>query len=222
VKPDHDPGDPEDVVTYERLGGVLFLHLEPESGQRIYYYADFVQNPGALAACALPQAVAGLLSEMREESWLRRKQRFAAHPSIFDVITPGADSPDARVRFHPGELRCSGSDPAGGIYQLEGGGWRWMSQRGVVLLKAPAAPAPLRVVLFIPDQAPARRVRVAVDGATVAEQVYSAPGAYILLSAPVTVAGGSATVAITVDKTLTVPGDHRRLGVILGEVGFVP
>jgi len=107
-----------------------------------------------------------------------------------------------------------------GIYQLEGGGWRWMNQRGVVLLKAPPAPAPLRVVLFIPDQAPARRVRVAVDGATVAEQVYSAPGAYILLSAPVTVAGGSATVAITVDKTFTVPGDHRRLGVILGEVGF--
>jgi len=109
-----------------------------------------------------------------------------------------------------------------GIYQLESGGWRWMTDRGVVLLKTPSAPARLRVSLFIPDQAPARRVALVVDGLTVAEQVYAAPGLYTLLSAPVTVAGPTATVVIIVDQTFTVPGDHRRLGVILSEVGFVP
>jgi len=107
-----------------------------------------------------------------------------------------------------------------GIHQLESGRWRWMGDRAVVLLKAPPAPAPLRVTLFIPDQAPARRVTLSVDGRTVAEQLYPRPGSYTLVSAPLTPAGPTATVTLTVDKTFTVPGDHRRLGVILSEVGF--
>lgn len=36
------------------------------------------------------------------------------------------------------------------------------------------------------------------------------------------VPGDTATVTITVDRTFAVPGDHRRLGVILSEVGFRP
>ena len=51
-------------------------------------------------------------------------------------------------------------------------------------------------------------------------QTFPAPGSYTLVSAPLTPAGPSATVTITVDKTFSVPGDHRRLGVILSEVGF--
>jgi len=107
-----------------------------------------------------------------------------------------------------------------GVYALESGGWRWMSDRAVILLKAPPAPAPLRVSFYIPDQAPARRVTLSLDGVTVADQTFPAPGSYTLVSAPLTPAGPSATVTITVDKTFSVPGDHRRLGVILSEVGF--
>ena len=109
-----------------------------------------------------------------------------------------------------------------GVYQLESSRWRWMSDRAVLLLKAPPGPAPLRVALYIPDQAPARRVTVTVDGQAVAEQTYPAPGSYTLVSAPMTVAGASATVVVSVDKTFAVPGDHRRLGMILSEVGFAP
>ena len=86
ANPDHDRNDPEDVFTYERLGGVLFLHPEPENSQMIYYRADFVQNPGALPACALLPAVGALLWQMREDSRLRREQQFAGRPSIFDTI----------------------------------------------------------------------------------------------------------------------------------------
>ncbi|MBM3747726.1 MAG: glycosyltransferase family 39 protein [Acidobacteria bacterium] len=107
-----------------------------------------------------------------------------------------------------------------GIHQLESGRWRWMGDRAVLLLKAPPAPAPLRVTLFIPDQAPARRVTLSVDGRTVAEQLYPRPGSYTLVSAPLALSGPTATVTLTVDKTFSVPGDHRRLGLILSEVGF--
>ena len=109
-----------------------------------------------------------------------------------------------------------------GLHQLESGGWRWMSDRAVVLLKSPPDRALLRVSLYIPDQAPARRVSLALDGATVAEQTFPAPGSYVLASNPLRPAGPTATVAITVDRTFSVPGDHRRLGIILAEVGFVP
>jgi len=90
------------------------------------------------------------------------------------------------------------------------------------LLKSPPDRALLWVSLYIPDQAPARRVSLALDGATVAEQTFPAPGSYVLASNPLRPAGPTATVAITVDRTFSVPGDHRRLGIILAEVGFVP
>ncbi len=107
-----------------------------------------------------------------------------------------------------------------GIHQLESGRWRWMSERATVLLKVPAGPARLKAVFYIPDQAPARRVWLAVDGKTVADRIYTAPGSYTLVSDPLTATGESATVVIAVDQTFTAPGDHRRLGVILSEVGF--
>jgi hypothetical protein len=109
-----------------------------------------------------------------------------------------------------------------GVYQLEEGRWRWMSERAVVLLKRPAAPLPLQVVFYISDQAPARRVSVEVEGQPVAEQTYSRPGTYTLVSAPRAVTGDTATVTISVDKTFMAAGDHRRLGIILSAVGFKP
>jgi len=86
ANPDHGRSDPEDLFAYERLGGVLFLHPAPENSQMIYYRADFVQNPGALPACALPPDVGALLWQMREDSRLRGEQQFAGRPSIFDTI----------------------------------------------------------------------------------------------------------------------------------------
>ena len=109
---------------------------------------------------------------------------------------------------------------ASGVYELEGGRWRWMSDRAVFLLKRPAAPSVVAVAFHIPEQAPARRVALWVDGAKVAEKVFPTPGTYTLVSGPVTVAGESATIMVNVDKAFSVPGDHRRLGIILSEIGF--
>jgi len=110
---------------------------------------------------------------------------------------------------------------ASGVYQLENGQWRWMSQTAVILLKPPAQPSPLVVRFTIPEQSPARRVTVELNNQPVASQTYAGPGNYTLSSAPLNPGGPSATVTITVDKSFSVPGDRRQLSIILSQVGFV-
>ncbi len=107
-----------------------------------------------------------------------------------------------------------------GIYQLEGGQWRWMSRSATVLLKPPPQPASLAVQFTIPAASPARRVEIAIDDRTVASQIYAGPGTYTLSSGAVTMNGDTAKVTIAVDKSFSAPGDSRELGIILSDVGF--
>ncbi len=107
-----------------------------------------------------------------------------------------------------------------GIYQLETGLFRWMGEQGSVYLRSNGESAPLEVKLYIPDPAPARLVIVEVDGKEVDRQKYDRPGLYDLRTPPITWPRGKALVTIKVDKTFTSPGDTRRLGIILQEVGF--
>ena len=107
-----------------------------------------------------------------------------------------------------------------GIYQLEDGRYRWMSQVGLILLKPPAEASPLVVRLFIPDVAPARRITVEVNGSRVGEETYPKPGSYTIATPPLKAEGASAVVKIAVDRTFSVAGDQRQLGVILVEAGF--
>jgi hypothetical protein len=107
-----------------------------------------------------------------------------------------------------------------GLYDVEGGAWRWMSGTAVVLLKSPAQPLPVEAVFTIPDPAPARHVELLLDGRVVAAETYGTPGAYTLKSAPQSPAGPASTVTVTLDRTFSVPGDHRGLGVVVSAVGF--
>jgi len=107
-----------------------------------------------------------------------------------------------------------------GIYQLESGQWRWMSQTAIILLKPPGQPAPLTVHFTIPAASPARHVIIALNDREVASQTYVAPGVYSLSSPPVKPDGDSVKLTITVDKSFSVPGDSRQLGIILTEAGF--
>ncbi|HEV8415504.1 MAG TPA: glycosyltransferase family 39 protein [Bryobacteraceae bacterium] len=93
----------------------------------------------------------------------------------------------------------------------------WMSERASVLL-VPKSTA-VEVVIYIPQQAPARHVQLLVDGTLVAEDTFNGPGAY-KLSAPFQTSNPTATVTVTVDKTFTAPGDRRNLGVVITGIGF--
>ncbi|HML18845.1 MAG TPA: glycosyltransferase family 39 protein [Bryobacteraceae bacterium] len=96
---------------------------------------------------------------------------------------------------------------------------RWMTDKATVLLKSPDHPAPLRVAIYIPPQAPARHVRILADGVVVAEQTFPGPGAYTI-SANVSAEKPSITITIEVDKTFSVPADQRKLGVVVTKIAF--
>jgi hypothetical protein len=107
-----------------------------------------------------------------------------------------------------------------GIYDLESGGWRWMAEKAVVLLKYPSEPEPVYVRFTIPSPAPARQVSVYTGSRLIARQGYSGPGSYVLTTQPVDPAGTSASITIEVDKLFSAPPDRRELGIILSEIGF--
>lgn len=69
--PRHDPDNSDDNLTYERLGGVLFLNPEASGDGPVEYRVDFVENPNALPVCALPSAVSSPLVELRDKTALR-------------------------------------------------------------------------------------------------------------------------------------------------------
>ncbi len=104
-----------------------------------------------------------------------------------------------------------------GVYQLENQ-WRWMGQTATILLKPLAEAGVVSVQFAIPESALARTVSLDVNGQRVASQTFAGPGRYVLSSGPLKLEGDAATVSITVDKTFSVPGDPRQLGVILVEV----
>lgn len=106
-----------------------------------------------------------------------------------------------------------------GVYNLEGT-TRWMSGRAVLLLKSPATSTPIHVSLFVPDQSPARRVTLLLDGEEVASKAVTPGGVHAIDTAPRLPAKPASTLTIAVDKTFSVPGDRRELGVVLVEAGY--
>ncbi len=146
----------------------------------------------------------------------------------FDILSAPIDIVRAAVVLdrHPTQSYLAMNAPeaseqiVSGLYDLEGNAWRWMSGTAVVLLKAPTEAMPLDAVFAIPDAAPARHVDLLLDGRVVASQTYSAPGSYTLRSPPQSPAGATATVTLQLDRTFSVPGDHRELGVVVSGIGF--
>ena len=94
----------------------------------------------------------------------------------------------------------------------------WTAGEVTVLVKRSSGP--LRAEFIIHEQSLARNVRLMIDGATAAAQTFSGPGAYSL-SADVP-GEKDVTVTLAVDKTFSVPGDGRQLGILVQGIGFKP
>ncbi len=95
-----------------------------------------------------------------------------------------------------------------------------MSRAATILLKPPVEPTPLTIRFTIPDASPARQVTITLNDRAIASQTYPAPGTYSLSSPPIKPDGDTAKLTITLDKSFSVPGDSRELGIILTEAGF--
>lgn len=146
----------------------------------------------------------------------------------FDISTAPVDRVRAEivVERHPTLENLPMNAPeapshiVSGIYDLEGGRFRWMGARAVVLLMSPPSTAQIQATFHIPDMAPARRVTLLLDGREIASQTYTSPGSYTLSTAPLKAEKSAAALTITVDKTFFVPGDRRELGMVLARAGF--
>ncbi len=120
------------------------------------------------------------------------------------------------LEFVPMNAPEAASQIVSGVFELEQGRWRWMGDRAAILLKAPAQARPVLVELFLPDQAPGRRVTVSLDGKPLLDVELPRTGAHTLTTPP---ASGQ-TLTIAIDKTFSVAGDQRKLGLILTAAGF--
>jgi hypothetical protein len=95
----------------------------------------------------------------------------------------------------------------------------WSGAEATVLIKH--ADGPLTAEFTIHPQSPARHVRLFVDGQQLAEETFPAAGSYAL-SIPAPGGGASITATLAVDKTFSVPGDGRQLGILITGIGFKP
>ena len=93
----------------------------------------------------------------------------------------------------------------------------WTGAEATVLLKH--ADGPLTAEFTIHPQSAARHIRLSVDGKVVAEETFAGPGSYTL-SVPAPGGGASITVTIATDKTFSVRGDGRQLGILVTGIGF--
>ncbi len=108
-----------------------------------------------------------------------------------------------------------------GFYPIEAHNvWRWTSEQAAAVLRSPENGTRFEMLFAIPESAPARRVTVAIDGVVVANETYPGPGRYSL-STPVQIAPNTTPqVVISVDQGFYAPGDQRRLGMIVQELGL--
>jgi len=85
LQPAHDPNDPEDRYTYERLGGVLFLNTV-SFGVDVEYNVEFVENPNVIAPCALPKEVVSIFETLTADTDRREELRYAGSNSFFRTL----------------------------------------------------------------------------------------------------------------------------------------
>ena len=178
-------------IAERTIPSAIPLHLVALHGKSAYSTTMFGLRPFDISR--------GVIDQLRAEVVIERK------PVLSDLRM---NAPEAEQQI------------VTGVYELENGEWRWMGKTAVILLKTPAAPSSLMVRFFIPDPAPARQVRIAVNNRVIATQDCPGPGTFTVMSLPNKPEGDSATITISVDKTFSSQSDKRELGIILTAVGF--
>ena len=107
-----------------------------------------------------------------------------------------------------------------GIFDLERGEQRWMSGTASVMLVSPPDEEPLHVKYYQPDNAPAHRLTMALDGKIVYSELLPGPGIHRIVTTPLQARSATSIVMLQVDQTLSAPGDSRKLGIVLFDVGW--
>lgn len=138
----------------------------------------------------------------------------------FEISRGPIDRVRAEIAIEPRLAYLDPRDPAAAPQIVSGlSSDGWMSGEAKLLLKAPVQATPLKISFYVSDNAPARRLRVSMNGVLTIDKQIPGPGLYSV-SAPAASVSGSVVVALAVDKTFSVPGDVRALGVVVRGIGF--
>ena len=196
---------------------------------KLSYPISFTTGGGTLAPLAeltiRPQVPLRLIGVGSRSAWstVSKNARwpFEVSDAPVDIVTAEVVvEREPTLSYLPMSAPEADSQIVSGLYQLENGRYRWMAGQATILLKSPSKPTPLQAVVYLPDMAPAREVRLELDGREVARQTYQGAGLYTITTPPLEATPGRTPVSIKVDQTFVAPGDTRRLGIILQEIGF--
>jgi Dolichyl-phosphate-mannose-protein mannosyltransferase len=138
----------------------------------------------------------------------------------FEISRGPIDRVRAEIAIEPRLGYLNPRDPAAASQIVSGlSPDGWMSGEAKLLLKAPVQAGPLEISFYVPDNAPARHLRVSMNGVLTIDKQIPGPGLYTASTSAASVTG-SVVVALAVDKTFSVPGDARALGLVIQGVGF--
>ncbi len=96
----------------------------------------------------------------------------------------------------------------------------WTDQQATVILKVPAKATTLSASFFVYSSSPARHASLSANGRVIVEKDLPAADERYIISGPAPLDSQAVAVTFSVDKVFSVPGDQRRLGVILTGIGF--
>ena len=96
----------------------------------------------------------------------------------------------------------------------------WTALAATVLLKVPAGARTLSASVYLIPAVAARHISLSANGRVLAQGALPSGNVVYSISAPAPLGSASLAVTLTVDKTFSVPGDARDLGVKVLGIGF--
>jgi hypothetical protein len=205
-----------------RIFGLRDVYLTADSEPHVVSYTDaprlssyFLADSAALAALRTGRAVVYQIDghELRNIT-----------PVYTQILADRASDLDLSARIDVANPLFQ-SQVIEGFHDIEEGGFRWMSKRGVVRLRGPRTPAErLEITGRCHEQQMEKgplRLTVAVNGRVLTTHEIRRDNLEFTFRTdlPADLIGKKAIeVAIEVDRTFSTPSDERRLGVVIASV----
>jgi hypothetical protein len=139
----------------------------------------------------------------------------------FEISTGLIDRVRAEIAIEPELSYLDPHDPKAAAQFISGiSADGWTAQQATVLLKVPADAKLLTASIYLLAAAPARHISLSANGRVLAQGDLPKGDTVYHISAPAPHGSASLAVTLAVDKTYSVPGDARDLGVVLTGIGF--
>ncbi|MDA0205093.1 MAG: hypothetical protein O3A53_18685 [Acidobacteria bacterium] len=109
-----------------------------------------------------------------------------------------------------------------GFYEVQSDAWRWMGPSGSAMLAIPESVESFRLDLYVPDNSPARQLRVEAGGRLLLERTLDGPGGHVIEAPIQRPPGDAARIVVRAQPAFFPPGDERELSIVVNSFGFQP